>query len=96
MALETRTGGTVVAAPVAHDPPLSAREEGRVVHDELPVGEMAAGAGHREITKLIADDDQDLHDVLADQLHDERDDPRVHGADDLRQVALPDHPVVVP
>jgi len=59
------------------------------------VSEVAAGAGPGEITELIADDDQDLQDVLANQLHDEGDNPWVRGTNDLLQVTLSDHPVAV-
>jgi hypothetical protein len=75
---------------------LSAREESRVVREELPVCEVAAGAGDGEVTEFIANHDQDLQNVLASQLHDEGDDPWVRGTNDLLQVALPDPAVAVP
>src|SRR6478609_5977640 len=56
VAPETRVSGAVVAVPVADDLPLDPREEGRVVHDEPPVGEVAFAAGHHELTEPFADD----------------------------------------
>ncbi|MFF4539960.1 hypothetical protein [Streptomyces aureus] len=56
---------------------------------------MSGGARCGETAKPVADDDEDLQDVLADQLHHERNDPGIHEDDELLHVALADPPVAV-